>query len=165
MVNYGNGKIYKIEDLAGEMCYIGSTTKDYLSKRMVDHRYKYNEWLNGRLKTNLSVFRIFEQYGIDRCRIGLIELFPCETRDELLMREAHYITKLECVNKNIPMRTHEQSVIHYQEYHQEYNKLHVEVKKQKTTCDCGATFRKTDANRHEKTIKHINYIANQPIDI
>ena len=32
MVNYQNGKIYKVEDLGGNMCYIGSTTKDFLIK-------------------------------------------------------------------------------------------------------------------------------------
>ncbi len=44
MVNYNNGKIYMIEDLAGEMVYVGSTTKDFLSKRMVEHRAMYKRW-------------------------------------------------------------------------------------------------------------------------
>ena len=69
MVNYGNGKIYKIEDLAGEMCYIGSTTNDYLSKRMVEHRAMYKRWQTVKGGKNFSVFRIFEKYGVDGCRI------------------------------------------------------------------------------------------------
>ena len=42
MVNYNNGKIYKIEPLNGEEgdIYIGSTTKEYLSQRM-DSRGSY----------------------------------------------------------------------------------------------------------------------------
>ncbi len=44
MVNYQNGKIYKIQDIGGNMCYIGSTTKDFLSKRMVEHRSAYKNW-------------------------------------------------------------------------------------------------------------------------
>ena len=103
MVNYNNGKIYKIEDLAGEMCYIGSTTKDYLSKRMVKHRSAYKCWLSGTLKTNFSVFQIFEKYGIENCRIVLVELCPCDTRDELLKREAYYVSVLDCVNKYKPI--------------------------------------------------------------
>jgi len=44
MVNYGNGKIYKIEPIVGHEegdVYIGSTTNKYLSKRMGVHISKY----------------------------------------------------------------------------------------------------------------------------
>ena len=51
MVNYNNGKVYKIEPICeheeGEI-YIGSTTKDYLSKRMVEHRNKYKMYKSGK---------------------------------------------------------------------------------------------------------------------
>ena len=59
MVNYQNGKIYKIEDVGGNMCYIGSTPKDFLSKRMVEHRSKYNTWRNDNTSIRYSVFEIF----------------------------------------------------------------------------------------------------------
>ena len=45
-----------------------------------------------------------------------------------------------------------------------YNDERIEAQKLKTICLCGSTFRKVDTNRHEKTDKHRNYIANQPID-
>ena len=41
MVNYSNGKVYKIEPISGGEegdVYIGSTTKRYLSQRMNTHR-------------------------------------------------------------------------------------------------------------------------------
>jgi len=104
MVNYNNGKIYKIEDLAGEMCYIGSTTKSRLCQRMVQHRAMYNQWKSGK-GDKYTVFDIFEKYGIDNCRIVLVETYPCESKDELTSREAHFIKTLQCVNKVIPMRT------------------------------------------------------------
>ena len=105
MVNYNNGKIYKIEDLAGEMCYIGSTTKDYLSKRMVQHRSLYKRWKDGKCVSNISVFKMFEKYGLDQCRIVLIELVPCDKKDELLKREAHYIRTLYYIHMYISIRT------------------------------------------------------------
>ena len=105
MVNYQNGKIYKIEDLAGAMCYIGSTTKDYLSKRMVEHhRAMYKRWQTVKGGKNFSVFKLFEKYGMDGCRIVLVELCPCDSRDELLKREAHYIRTSDCVNIHVPDR-------------------------------------------------------------
>ena len=104
MVNYQNGKIYKIEDVGGNMCYIGSTTKDFLSKRMAEHRTVYTCYKNGKAN-NFTVFNIFDKYGVENCRIVLIELFPCDTKDELTGRESHYIRTVECVNKMIPDRT------------------------------------------------------------
>ena len=44
MVNYNNGKIYKIENNIDDMIYIGSTTKQYLSQRMDKHRSSYKRW-------------------------------------------------------------------------------------------------------------------------
>ena len=180
MVNYNNGKIYKIEDLGGEMCYIGSTTKDYLSKRMVEHRNKYKRWQTVVGATNFSVFNIFEKYGLEGCRIVLVELCPCDSKDELLKREAYYITLLECVNKNHPIRPQG----YKKEYKLDYNinnkiAIQTQVKKYytenkeyfqaisalKNTCVCGNTYRQYEKNRHEKTAKHINYIANQTMDI
>ena len=99
MVNYQNGKIYKIEDVGGNMCYIGSTTKDFLSKRMSEHRSKYRYWQLDHTKTKYSVFDIFEAYGIENCRIVLVELCACDTKDELIKSEAHYIRTMNCVNK------------------------------------------------------------------
>lgn len=47
MVNYKNGKIYKIVSRYTDMIYIGSTTKKYLSDRMYTHRYELGLWMNG----------------------------------------------------------------------------------------------------------------------
>ena len=106
MVNYENGKIYKIESYLGDKIYIGSTTKKYLSQRMDTHRTDYKRWKNG-LYNFVTSFTIFEEYGIENCNIVLLELFPCESKDMLHSREAHYIRTLKCVNKCIPNRTKE----------------------------------------------------------
>ena len=104
MTNYNNGKIYKIESSLGDKVYYGSTTKKYLSQRMTAHRTDYNRWLIG--KTHLiMVFKLFEEYGLENCKIVLIENYPCESKDELHAREAHYIKSFECVNKCVPCRT------------------------------------------------------------
>ena len=77
MVNYENGKIYKIESYLGDMIYIGSTTKKYLSQRMDTHRSDYKRWKNG-VYNFVTSFTIFEEYGIENCNIVLLELCPCE---------------------------------------------------------------------------------------
>jgi hypothetical protein len=111
MVNYANGKIYKIEPIVESLddgdIYIGSTVKEYLSQRMVAHRSSYNQWKNGSNSTTKKVysFNLFEKYGLENCKITLLEICSCNSKDELLSREAHYIKTLKCVNKKIPLRT------------------------------------------------------------
>ena len=110
MVNYNNGKIYKIEPIVdhdeGDI-YIGSTTKQYLSQRMENHRSKYKQWKNGNYY-KVQVFEIFDKYGVSNCQIVLIETVNAESKDELLAREKHYIKSFKCVNKYIPGQTKEE---------------------------------------------------------
>jgi ribosome-interacting GTPase 1 len=104
MVNYANGKIYKIESNIGDKIYIGSTTKTQLSQRMGGHRACYKSWKAGKGRLN-TVYHLFDEYGVENCKIVLLEECPCETNDQLKSREAHFIKTLECVNKAIPLRT------------------------------------------------------------
>ena len=106
MTNYSNGKIYKIEPINGEDgdVYIGSTTKEYLSQRMTAHRYDYKRYLDGKYH-NVTSFKLFDKYGIDNCKIILLELVNTNTKDELHAREAYYIKLVDCVNKIIPLQT------------------------------------------------------------
>jgi hypothetical protein len=104
MVNYANGKVYKIESPLGDKIYIGSTTKTQLSMRMSKHRADYKNWKNGKYNMVTS-YLIFEKYGVENCKIVLLENYPCESKDQLSAREAHFIRTLECVNKVVPLRT------------------------------------------------------------
>ncbi len=161
MVNYQNGKIYKIEDMNGEMCYIGSTTKDYLSKRMSTHRSNYKQFLiEGYHK--ISVFEIFDKYGVQNCRIVLLELVPSDSKDELLQREAHFIKTIQCVNKVMPNRGKIESAIEYRRKNREM----INAKKSSViTCECGKAYTYGHQSRHRKTQPHLEYIASSTIDI
>jgi hypothetical protein len=110
MVNYGNGKIYKIEPICehdeGEV-YIGSTAKEYLCQRMDTHRTDYKLWLKGGRGKVMS-FQLFDKYGVENCIITLLETASVKTKDELKSREAQFIQTIKCVNKNVPGRTRKQ---------------------------------------------------------
>ena len=107
MVNYSNGKVYKIQPICeydeGDI-YIGSTTKQYLSQRMDNHRREYKRWLRGTRACTKS-YDLFEKYGIENCEIILLEQVNAKSKDELIARESYYIRNLKCVNKYIPDRT------------------------------------------------------------
>jgi hypothetical protein len=102
---YRNGKIYKIVCNITGLTYYGSTCKPTLARRLAKHRGCYNRWLKE--KTNLTTsYHILKNGNYD---IVLVELCPCNSKDELLRRERFHIENNECVNKVIPTQT-------YQEY-------------------------------------------------
>ena len=177
MVNYNNTKIYKIESDNGDKIYIGSTTKERLSQRMANHRINYKQCEKNEHNKCRS-FILFDEYGIDNCRIVLIESYPCKTKDEALSREAYYIKSLACVNKNIPGRTREQYKIDNPDYDKNYyicNKEKVlesckiyrdenkekicEKNKKLYSCICGSISRCRAKARHEKSVKHLKFIS------
>lgn len=100
---YSRGKIYKIEPLNGEDgdIYIGSTTENYLSRRLQGHKSQYKFLSKGKKTSNVRSSKLFDKYGAENCKIYLIENFPCESKNELLAREGYYIKSMKCVNKNV----------------------------------------------------------------
>ena len=125
MVNYGNGKVYKIQPICEhneDEVYIGSTTKKYLSQRMDTHRSGYKRWLAGRAG-NVKSYWLFDKYNIENCRIVLIESVCANDKDELDSREAYHIQNIKCVNKNVFMRL---KTLGRPEYAKQYNKIYLE---------------------------------------
>ncbi len=129
MVNYSNGKIYKIEPIGGgDMgdVYIGSTTNEYLSQRMVQHRGSYYRWKNGK-GGNVTSYQLFDKFGIENCQITLIELVDATSKDEMHARERHYIQSLPCVNHNVPLRTMSEYCLDNREQRMKNRRLHYQA--------------------------------------
>ena len=103
MNRYENRKIYKITDVGYNKCYIGSTCES-LSKRMTRHKEKFQAYQRGNANVHyLTSFALFDVFGVENCKIELVETFACNTKEELLSREGHYIKNTDCVNKVIPL--------------------------------------------------------------
>lgn len=100
---YKNGKIYKIVDIGYNKCYIGSTCES-LSQRMARHRKDFKRWQQEK-RNSYSLFDIFDEFGVDNCKIELIEKCDVEDKEALRKREGLYIKENECVNKMISGRT------------------------------------------------------------
>jgi predicted GIY-YIG superfamily endonuclease len=155
MVNYNNGKIYKIEPISGGEdgdVYIGSTTKKYLSQRMANHRSNYKSWKNGKLKTNFTSLILFDKYGVENCQIVLLELVNVKTKDELVERESFYIRTMNCVNKVIPDRTREEYSLMYCEI----NKEAISITRKLYRDNNKETLRVISKNYHENNKEAIN---------
>ena len=124
MPSYNESKIYKIECITGEgQCYVGSTTKVYLSQRMEGHRNSYKRWKAGKAG-HVKSYDLFDLYGLENCKILLLENVNAESKDELLAREAYYIRSLDCVNKVIPGQTQKEYRDTHKEERKEYNEIH-----------------------------------------
>ena len=119
---YEKGKIYKVVDVGYNMCYIGSTVEE-LSQRMARHRYSYKYFLEGKTCSVVRAFDIFDKFGVNNCKIELLELFPCASRTELEKREGEIIRQTVCVNKQIAGRTQREQYID--------NRSHVLIKSRK----------------------------------
>ena len=119
---YHNSKIYQITDLAYTKCYIGSTTEG-LSMRMARHRHQYKHFLKNN-KHFISSYDLFNEYGVENCKIELIEDYKCDTLQELRRREGEHIKNTECVNKRVEGRNvkewYEDNKDKKKEYYKEY---------------------------------------------
>ena len=93
MNKYKGGKIYKIIDNTNGNIYIGSTIQS-LHKRKSQHKAEGN-------KKCMSKF-IIKNGDYD---MVLIENYPCESKEELHIRERYYIENNDCINEMIPSRT------------------------------------------------------------
>jgi len=112
MPNYQNGKIYKITgtDTEGNnLVYIGSTTQK-LCVRFAGHKVD--------AKThNVSSKKVVE---CSNSQITLLELFPCNSREELIARERYYFDLNECVNFNRPYVSIKEGKEEMKEYNKQY---------------------------------------------
>jgi hypothetical protein len=92
-MKYDNGKIYKIVDNTNEYPpYFGSTIQP-LYKRKSQHKELRNKCMS-------KLIIASGDYDII-----LVENYPCKSKEELLMRERHYIDNYDCINKTTPGKT------------------------------------------------------------
>ena len=131
MINYTNGKMYKIVcNITGEV-YIGSTTKKTLAQRLVGHVCAYNRVKKGILKSTTRSFDIIDRGNYN---IYLIELFPCNSKDELTAREGHIIQEYKlkgiCINYRTEGRSKEEYSAMYRSNNREEIKERLRVYRQ-----------------------------------
>lgn len=188
MVNYQNGKIYKLVNNVDDEIYIGSTCNP-LSKRKSEHKK------NSKLEKcqNRPIYKHLIKIGWENVEIILIETYSCENKDELHKRERYWIDELKpSLNKVLPGRTEKEwrddnrteLLVKKREYYKNnievirvkdkkrYEKNREEISEKyainrdrisekgkiKITCDCGSIVRKDTKARHQKTQRHKDYL-------
>jgi hypothetical protein len=87
--------------------------------RMARHRAHFKLFLRDGKGSHIRSYDLFNEYGVENCKIELIEYYKCDTLQELRKQEGLYIKNTECVNKLVAGRTK-------QEYQKEYNEQNKE---------------------------------------
>ena len=135
-MEFQNGKIYAIRSHQTNKYYIGSTNQKTLSQRLGKHRGNYKDYLNN----NNGYMSSFEVLQYTDHYIELLELYPCNTKDELHRREGELIRqfKSDLINLNIAGRTpkeySEDNKTHLLEQLKQYridNKVHIKEQHKK----------------------------------
>jgi hypothetical protein len=145
MVNYSDGKIYKIVCDTTNLTYIGSTCES-LCNRLGKHAYNYRNYGKNHNRYYTS-YMVLEN---NNYKIVLLEKNSCNDKTELLARERFYIENNECVNKQVPLQNkteyrqqHRDNFNKYSQlYHsknrakrneqaKEYNKIYYNLNKEK----------------------------------
>lgn len=98
-MGYDTGKIYKLQCSDGKY-YFGSTIRP-LAARLSSHKYASKN-----AETN-NTYKHINTIGWDKVTIVLVELFPCETKQQLLQRELWFINEHKhddlCLNTRNPL--------------------------------------------------------------
>jgi len=171
MVNYANGKIYKLVNNVDDEIYVGSTCNP-LYKRKYGHKSESTK------HPHLLKSQHFSRLGWENVEIILIENHPCESKQDLLKRERYWIDELKpSLNKALPyvsdaekretakrkMRNwrnkpgnRDKRTINSTGYWRNYRER-AEVQersKERTTCECGKDVNKVKKRRHERSKQH-----------
>ena len=141
---YQNVKIYKITDVGYTECYIGSTLQQ-LCNRIAEHRKYYKQYKKGKSSKHVTSYLLFDKHGVENCKIELIELYPCESKEDLHKREGHWIKQENCVNKHVAGRTYKEWFEHSKDRIDAYQKMYRVENAEKR-----AAYHKTYREEHQE---------------
>jgi hypothetical protein len=127
MNKFSNGKIYILTG-SDKYYYIGST--------ITELRYRLNKHKGDAKIKDTYAYKHFNKLGWDNVKIELLEKYPCNSKEELIIKENEYIIIAKCdnncLNRNNSYMTEEDKIEWKRQYRQdnkeqikEYNKNYV----------------------------------------
>ena len=149
-------KIYAIRNWVNQEVYVGSTCQS-LADRFRMHKS------GARCRPVGQLHHLIREVGFDAFSIELLEACPCNSRLELLSKEREWVERIGTLNTKTPARSKkEQNRAYYQfllenrpQYHRD---RHISV-----LCACGGRCSENSRPKHERTVKHQNYLASLPV--
>lgn len=181
MVNYANGKIYKMESPNG-LIYIGSTCRT-LAERLASHKAGYKKWLSGR-NTYTSSFKLLQE-DCENTTISLILDYPCSSVKQLHKKEGETMKEYDCVNLHVAGNgdtrrkewqtenrerlsvLRKQRYVNRKDHENTVNKSWYEANKsyllamraKRYKCLCGSTYSHGNVLAHRKSKRHNKFMS------
>ena len=167
MVNYRDGKLYKLWSPLGDKIYVGGTAMKYLSRREALHKNSYKR-KDEEGHRGCSSYELFDLYGVDNVEIELIRSFPCRNVYELRAGEEVARKELEafCVNKIRAYQTRAEAVQRSKEYKRNYAEANKEICQERIKkwassrmiCECGHDIARGSKRYHVKSKYHLSHL-------
>lgn len=162
------GRIYRIICYCDpSINYIGSTTNT-LRNRWQLHKSDYKK-----SKGSVSMHEYFDKYGVDNFKIILIKEYQVVDKSHLRAYEQLWINRTKCVNINsafsityLTAKLYKQTE-KYKESQKQYYIKNYEIIKERNddrkyheyTCQCGSSLLWAGKVRHERSLKHTQYMS------
>ena len=171
-INYDKCYFYKVvcNDIGIKDCYVGHTT-DYTSRKC-SHKARCINPLN--LKRHYKRYEFIRTHGgWENWSMVLIDQCKCDNALEACKKERSFIEGLKAtLNQIIPTRTATERnqinpniKIEASHRYNEKNREDINRKcneryhaMEKIVCPCGGHYRGNLKQRHEKTMKHVEYV-------
>ena len=105
------------------------------------------------------IYDLFNEYGVENCKIELLEYYHCDTLQELERREGEHIKTNKCVNKCVAGRTRKEYFHDIKDKHSEFMKKYYKENQEKIKENCKEYY-----NQHQDTMKeHMRNYASKKI--
>jgi hypothetical protein len=181
------GYIYRIQHIQSDLCYVGSTFNQ-VKYRWSQHKDKFHRWLHENGPCAAMIYPHMRDHGVDQFKCFLIKEYDVIDRVHLEAYETLWIKKLKACNKNLPFaikkmtdkaayaKDRENRCAKVKEYaaankeliaqrtraYREKDKDILREKKAKQyTCACSGKYQEAHKQRHFRTKKHQQWLANQ----
>ncbi len=148
---YQNGKIYKIVNSTDEKdCYVGSTCLE-LYKRLYMHKHR------PKVAMGRKLYQKMVEVGLEKFNIVPIEVYPCQNKTELRIREQFHLDQLKPnLNMYRAHSTEEQkknSLVNYMAT-DKYKTGKTAWSARRVVCECGMTLNRSSLSNHKKRRIH-----------
>ena len=177
VVDYSQGKIYRLVNNDNDLIYIGSTCQT-LANRLSQHRRDYKKYQANLSQNYCSSYEILKHPS---AKILLVRHMACENKDQLCAIREAYVKVNDCVNKGnlkkmaasaYKKRYRKINGINLMEKHDcpcggryategvsthKKSKMHSEFMKTHHKCECGAFYKPADEQDHCQSSEHIAY--------
>lgn len=162
-LDYKNAIIYKLVNTVDNKIYVGST-RNTKEVRKIMHKAKAAKYPHRRVYAHLNQFDWDKEVDII-----VIENFPCNSEEELKVRERYWYDRINPeLNTYRPTRTEEEIKERKKENNKKYRKENKEkilkYREEEFICPCGGKYTRNHFSRHSKALIHQKWVNQQEED-